>query len=131
MSWSNKYIGIPYVLNGREMDGLDCWGLVRQVYRQELRIELPSYAGRYESILDEEAFKECFNEGVGDWTPVEENDRREFDAIWLKLVGIECHCGILLGSGRMLHASPGNDSHIVDITKTGWKRRITGCYRIQ
>jgi cell wall-associated NlpC family hydrolase len=128
MSWSNEYIGIPYEINGREMDALDCWGLVRQVYRRELGIKLPSYAG-YESSTDAESFAEAFGQEVSAWTKVAEPC--EFDVAWCRVMGIECHCGIVLGNGRMLHAMDGNDSCIVDLSSPAWKRRLLSCYRMQ
>ena len=42
-----KYIGLPYKDNGRDITGIDCWGLVRLYYKQELDIELPSYVDQY------------------------------------------------------------------------------------
>lgn len=42
--WSAKYVGIPYLDNGRSsLKGLDCWGLIRLVFLDERNIELPSY----------------------------------------------------------------------------------------
>jgi cell wall-associated NlpC family hydrolase len=126
--WSNDYIGIPYKLHGREIEeGLDCWGLVRQVYRRELGIELPSYADEYTTSVDGEGFQGAKGVEETEWQKV--STPREFDAVWCKIAGIECHTGIFLASGRMLHAMMGNDSCIVNLSTIGWERRVVQCYR--
>lgn len=41
MTWANKYIGIPYVILGRDASGLDCYGLIRHVMAQEFNVTMP------------------------------------------------------------------------------------------
>ena len=41
MSWANEYVGIPWLWRGRDRTGIDCYGLVRLVYREQLSVELP------------------------------------------------------------------------------------------
>jgi len=44
--WATKYIGLPYAPGGRDADkGLDCFGLLRLVYKQEQGIEIPDLPG--------------------------------------------------------------------------------------
>lgn len=43
MDWLNDYIGIPYEFAGRDMTGLDCYGLVKLVYHNEYGLELPDW----------------------------------------------------------------------------------------
>lgn len=39
----NQYVGIPYKPGGRDMNGLDCWGLVLLFFREQLAITLPDW----------------------------------------------------------------------------------------
>lgn len=127
MEWSSEYIGIPYLINGRDREGIDCWGLVRLVYKEQLGIDIPSYASYYDHAEDYEGFARAFDEGLGDWEKV--SQPKEFDSIWVRLLGVACHTGIMLQNGRMLHAMVGADSCIVDISTKAWQRRVIGCYR--
>jgi len=43
--WACKYIGLPYRVGGRDFDGVDCWGLLYLVYRDEFNIHLPLMPG--------------------------------------------------------------------------------------
>ncbi len=47
-------LGIPYQHNGRDRNGVDCWGLVR-LFFQELGINLPISDGQY---ISDEWYKE-------------------------------------------------------------------------
>lgn len=42
-AWANDYVGIPYVVNGRDRTGLDCWGLLILAFREQRGIELPDW----------------------------------------------------------------------------------------
>ena len=42
MSWANDYVGIPWRWRGRsKRTGVDCYGIVRLVYQDKLKIVLP------------------------------------------------------------------------------------------
>ena len=43
IAWVNDYVGVPYVENGRDRAGWDCWGVVLAVYRDRLGVELPDW----------------------------------------------------------------------------------------
>ena len=41
--WANKYVGLPWAWKGRTSEGVDCYGLLRLVYRDERGIALPEH----------------------------------------------------------------------------------------
>ena len=43
MAWLNRYIGVPYVFGGRDMNGLDCYGLVKLIYLNHYGHVLPDW----------------------------------------------------------------------------------------
>ena len=43
LCWINKYVGIPYEFGGRDLDGLDCYGLVKRVYADQYQTQLPDW----------------------------------------------------------------------------------------
>ena len=129
MSWTNEYIGIPYKLHGRERDALDCWGMVRLVYADRLGIALPSLAEQYDNPVDAEGFAHAHELASPEWEAVE--TPQELDVFWCRIAGMECHTGIALGDGKMLHAMQGNDSHIINLQSPAWQRRVQTCYRLK
>ena len=40
LSWLNRYIGKPYKYGGRDMEGLDCYGLVKVIYNDRYNLKL-------------------------------------------------------------------------------------------
>jgi cell wall-associated NlpC family hydrolase len=69
MHWIVQYINIPYVIGGRDRTGLDCWGLVWLVYREQFGIELPEMPG----IMQESTLRICreMEAHRSDWLPLE------------------------------------------------------------
>lgn len=45
MHWAAKYVGMPYEAGARGPEKVDCWGMVRLIYRNEFGIDLPEYPG--------------------------------------------------------------------------------------
>ena len=43
LSWLNRYIGKPYKYGGRDMEGLDCYGLVKVIYNDRYNLKLPDW----------------------------------------------------------------------------------------
>jgi cell wall-associated NlpC family hydrolase len=105
MLWVDKYIGIPYTKYGREREtGLDCWGLVREIYKNELGIELPSFVGEYEASK-RVSINNVFDKEKNRWEALsKESEIQEFDVAAFHRFGVVYHTGVCLGkSTKMIH----------------------------
>lgn len=42
-AWVNDYVGVPYLVNGRDRSGWDCWGLIVVAFKEQRDIVLPDW----------------------------------------------------------------------------------------
>lgn len=118
------YSGIPYLRRGRDRQGLDCWGLVRLWYRDELGLALPSFA----DLDDGEAAtaQELAARAREQWRQVETPEAG--DVILLR--GDPLHVGVVLAPGLMLHTTRKLGASAVERYDTGrWRHRVQGFFR--
>ena len=121
-------IGIPYQNKGRNPEqGLDCWGLLREFYREFMGIELPSYDDTYTDAFDRVSTSYAIDAHNNQWYRVTEPAFG--DAVLCKLSGHACHVGVYLGNHQMLHTQMGHDSALDRIDGIKWKNRLAGFYR--
>ncbi|WP_366078342.1 NlpC/P60 family protein [Halomonas sp. OfavH-34-E] len=120
----SEYIGIPYLVGGRGPH-LDCWGLVRLVYRQRLGVDLPSMNG-YQETLNEQT-SSLIEGGKCDWSPTDHP--QPYDVVLFNISGMVNHIGLVIASGWMLHTTHGANSRREQYTRPLWKTRIEGFYR--
>ena len=124
--WSDKYIGIPFLANGRSTDGLDCWGLVRLILGNEFSIELPSFSDNY-NIDDNYRITELVAQYKEGWERKETAEPG--DCVLFNILGEPMHIGVMLDSTRFIHVREGSDTVVDSITNTKWERRVEGIYR--
>lgn len=128
-------IGVPFLDSGRDPNrGLDCWGLVMEVYRR-VGVELPDYGksvpSAYASGSSDVAARNA--EATGRWLKVDtpsacdlvamRTDRRVPTAI--------NHFGVCIGRGRFLHTIKPRNAHIARLDAIEWANRVVGFYRWQ
>ena len=103
-----KYIGLSY-------DELDCWALVRAIYKNEYNIEIPKLP-----IETQEAHN---------WNLIELNAEEEGDLLVFRVDELKRHVGIVIADGRMIHSD--NDAGVVVERYLGtmWKCRLSKIYR--
>lgn len=111
------YLGIPYRWGGTSPEtGLDCSGLVQQVFRNALGLDMPRTAAEMAR--------------VGDRIP--KDDLKPGDLVFFNTMRRTfSHVGIYLGDNQFLHApSTGGKVRVDDMTDSYWLRRFTGARRI-
>jgi hypothetical protein len=125
--WQNKYVGIPYKDNGRDLEGMDCWGLVRYVYNKEFNISLPSLAEDY-SGEDRKRIEDLvaqYREGWEESTATPKSG----DLVLFRMMGADSHVGVITEYPYFLHARETHSSAIERLDNTQWKNRVVGIFR--
>lgn len=125
--WVNFYIGLPFADGGRARTGVDCWGLVRLVYAEQLGIELPSYLGEYASATDA-SVSAVMEREASSWSTVHDLPRK-YDVVMLRIGARPRHVGIIVSDGLMLHVERGKDACIERYSGIMWISRVEGFYR--
>lgn len=127
--WTDGYIGLPFLPDGRTKAGLDCWGLVQLVYREQKGIELPSYSGIYTADTVEKLreIAEIMEMESVKWPRVD--IPQDFDVVRLRFSGrLAFHVGVVVGKD-FLHITQGIQSTVERLNSPVWKQKITGFYR--
>lgn len=128
MTWWNKYVGTKFKDKGRSPDGVDCWGLVCLIYKNEFGIDLPHYTECYESTNDKEILSELIaNESDSKWVAVK--NPKEGDVLVLKIDGMPFHVGIFIHDGAFIHCERGANTSIAKLNGFRWRGKIKGIYR--
>lgn len=126
MTWTDRYLGVPYVEKGRTPEGWDCWGLVAWLFRAEKGIELPAYTEAYASRVEIREAIAAKGGTVGVWHRVE--DARPFDVAMIRR-GSMPHVGLVCGLGLMIHAEKDRGTSIEDYTSPRGGGQLTGLFR--
>jgi len=129
--WVSKYIGIPFVSNGRTMEGCDCYGLIRLVLHNEYGIYLPELSDNYKDALNLEETAQLFAEH----RPVILADKliqpQKKAITVITEHGIPAHVGIVAGAGYILHTGIKTGSVCQRETHPGLRGRIEGYYHVR
>lgn len=104
--WITRYLGTPYKEGGRDISGLDCWGLIRLVYHEILGISLPLLPG-YTSDNLLSLTREIAAQIDGHWDEVIKP--KEFDAVAMGIGDTPHHVGLWTAAdgGRIIHTFKG------------------------
>lgn len=130
MMWSDAYIGLPYTELGRSRaSGVDCWGLAKVIYQEELGITLPSYLG-YTSIEEHAELAAVISGATSSplWIPIS-GSASTFDIAVFRRGHLETHVGVVVSHGRMIHVARDDCAKIETYRSGPWSHRLTGVYR--
>ncbi len=117
MDWITKYLSKPWI-NGQQ----DCWQLVRDVYREQLNIELPQIVVNAEKLREVITAMESTT-NLSDWQPIEQPGHWSL-VFWSQLTR-PSHVGIYLDidGGRILHNTQRTGvvcQSVHDMSLQGW-----------
>ncbi|NMG30412.1 C40 family peptidase [Aromatoleum evansii] len=112
-----EYLGIRYRFGGSSPEtGLDCSGLVQNVFRNALGLDLPRAARDMAKVGDKVGIKELKPGDLVFFNTM----RKAFS-----------HVGIYVGDGRFLHApSSGGEVRIDEMSQSYWAKRFNGARRM-
>ncbi len=123
---------VPFKEKGRSYDGWDCWGLVYVAYRDLYNINLPEYTGEYHSTRRREELQSLISMNKDEtW---ELHDPHEpGDVVLVRMMGRNCHIGLMLKDWNMLHVQDGVATIIEPINCPPWRcaayDKVEGIYR--
>lgn len=131
--WVERYIGIPYVESGRDPaadGGLDCWGLLVLIWREQYGVDLPIYDGpHWAKGADRAAIAAAIRAEQERYLDVAPGTEREGDGILLRLLGQPLHVGLVVAPGWMIHTHETAAVCVERYDGMAWARRVLGFRR--
>lgn len=128
----DRALDVPFEEGGRSYDGWDCWGLVCVAYRDVYGIVLPTHTGEYRSTRRREELQDLIaRRKAGSWEL--SDPHRPGDVALVRMMGRDCHVGLMLSDWDMLHVQAGISAVVEPIDRPPWRDRaydkVEGIYR--
>lgn len=128
---AGAYVGVPYVLRGRDPGGWDCWGCLRFGRKALFGKDSPCVSDAYD--LAEAAsparlaahMEGLVAQSISLWRPCA---AQASAAVLLKVFGRPAHVGLLLDDMNFLHAQIGCETVISRLDEPMWAQRLLGCF---
>lgn len=127
----DKYINLKYKHRGREFNGVDCYGLVWLVLKNEKQIILPEYEYEQRWYLKGRNYILEIKKDLTNWSDINIEGIKPFDIILFYNTPnkmIVNHMGIYIGEEKFLHIGEEFNS-LVDRLNNYWKNRIYAIVR--
>ena len=123
-----KYLGIPYKMMGRDMNGLDCYGLIMNIYK-DIGYDLFDVSQNYSAGWSFEGKNFFYENYYKEWDIIEKPE--PFDiALFHNGMGIANHGGVVLTKGRLIQTGQAGTT-VVKLDNINIKSRIEGFYRLR
>jgi len=127
----SRYLGITFLHMGRDpQKGLDCYGLIKCVYRDFLGVELMDIEeyGKYWFLMGERYFLDNY---TVQFDEVKSGDTKIFDVVLFNCAHGEAnHAGVVLDRMRFIHANKAGVT-VNKFTQRYWKEHTVGFFRLK
>lgn len=131
-----KYVGIPFKHLGIDPNkGLDCFNLIKYIYKQELNIDIPYTTRTFCNIVDENWYRNnherYFDDSLANIRGWERVDNLEpFTAITMMMGSSTStnHCALYIGNNKIIHTYQNHGSHIASYGSY-FKQYTMGIYK--
>lgn len=119
VDWTLKYMNIPFLDNGRDFSGIDCYGLIRLIYKEECNMDLPVHTDwscaktwaklkvRFKSQFD---VRNAFVIDENTFADVIDGNPKRFDILvfYDNKKRVAEHLGLHIGGDRFIHIFDGS-----------------------
>lgn len=123
-------IGVPFVEGGRTREGLDCWGVVLELYRREGIVLKDPFACETQASV-----KQTQRENAEVWIARHFDQwRRVSDPAWGRVAafrdvdGAAVHVGVLVEPGKFVHALKKSGVVVGKLDRAPWCDNLMGIY---
>jgi cell wall-associated NlpC family hydrolase len=102
MHWITQYLSLPHAIGGRDRKGVDCYGLLYLVYREQFGEELPLYPGLWTRDI-RQVYQMIIAETPARWHEI--STPTDGCAVAMSPRDAICHVGIWADSdgGKVVH----------------------------
>jgi len=124
----DRYLGVPYQVMGRSMEGTDCYGLILMIYK-DLGYNLFDISENYNDEWSSEGKNFFYENYYKEWDIVEKPE--PFDVVLFHNgMGIVNHGGVILTQGKLIQAGQAGTT-VVRIDSENLKKKIEGFYTLR
>ena len=127
MSWSNRYIDVPFKEGGRSLEGCDCGGLVWLIMKQEAGVCITDFQDYGLKEFTSPSGFASLGRGVDsvmdEWLVVDKP--KALDLVRFRVGRAPCHVGIYVGQGWFIHSEKEYIfSRLARLNEPAWQRRF-------